>query len=80
MLSAMDVDEYRNIFKNTTGETLRKLVANCLQFSRIVNAGDAEKEIARRARAALEKIGQESPVNAMRVRKYGIIVDHRRAR
>jgi hypothetical protein len=29
-----------------------------------------------RAREALTRIGKESPLNAMRVVKYGIVVDH----
>lgn len=33
------------------------------------------KEIARRARQALQRIGKESPINARRVGKYGVKID-----
>ena len=75
LLSSLDVEVYRKIFKAASGETLRRMIANALQFSVIVNAGEAEKEIARRAREALERIGRESPLNAIRVRKYGIVIN-----
>jgi hypothetical protein len=74
LLQEMSVDQFYNMFKHNSGNTLRQLIDNCLQFNRIGNAPDAGREIARRARAALEKIGMESPLNAMRVRKYGIVI------
>jgi hypothetical protein len=74
LLRGMDVEAYYNMFKSAKGDTLRRIVNNCLQFSRISNVPDTEKEIATRARQALEKIGRESPINALRVRKYGIVV------
>jgi hypothetical protein len=75
LLRAMDGDAYYEMFRKTKGDTLRRIVNNCLRFSRIGNVSDAEKEIATRARKALEMIGKESPLNPMRVRKYGVIVD-----
>ncbi len=74
-LRRLDVDAYYRAFKAATGDSLRRIIANCLQFERIVNVGEAEKEVAALARKALERIGSESPLNALRVRKFGIRVD-----
>jgi hypothetical protein len=73
-LRRAEVEAYYHAFKSVSGDTLRKVISNCLQFERIVNVGEAEKEIAARARKALERIGAESPLNALRVQKYGIVV------
>jgi hypothetical protein len=44
----------------------------CLQFDRIANATIPMKEISKRAKQALKRIGQESAINALRVKKYGV--------
>jgi hypothetical protein len=48
------------------------MIAACLQFDTIGNASASMKEITRRAKEALNLIGQESRINALRVKKYGI--------
>jgi hypothetical protein len=74
VLSALKVDEYYAMFKKNDGEDLRKLINGCLQFDRIQNATEPMREISKRAKEALKRIGQESPINAVRVRKYGVEV------
>ena len=74
-LRRLDVDAYHRAFKATSGDSLPKIIANCLQFESIVNVGQAEKEVAALARKALERIGSESELNALRVRRYGIQVN-----
>ncbi|MGB8315396.1 MAG: hypothetical protein WCE69_13025 [Aestuariivirga sp.] len=71
-LSAATVDEFYRSFKEATGNDLSKRIANALQFDNIVNATDTMKEISKRAKLALKRIANESPINARRVAKYGI--------
>lgn len=72
ILSKLPAESYYDIFKKFQGNDLRKLINACLQFDRIVNATGPMMEISRRAREALKRIGEESPLNAKRVAKYGI--------
>lgn len=74
-LATLSIDEYYDIFKKTEGQALRKIIDACLLFDRISNASIPKREISRRAKAALNRIGQESPINALRVRKYGLEAD-----
>jgi hypothetical protein len=74
-LSALSVDEYYTMFKAHDGEVLRKIIDAVLQFDRILNASDPMREISKRAKEALKRVGRESPINALRVRKYGVEVD-----
>lgn len=71
-LAALPVEEYRKLLKEHMGAKLRQILANLLQFDRIANASESMKEISRRTREALRLIGQESPINARRVSRYGI--------
>ena len=54
---------------------MRSLVANALQFSRIVNATSVMLAVTKKAKDALRKIGEESPINALRVADLGIAVE-----
>jgi hypothetical protein len=74
-LSALSVDEYYAIFKGHDGDELRKIIDVCLQFNRISNASKPMREISKRAKEALKRVGRESQINALRVRKYGVEVD-----
>ena len=71
-VSNMSVDDYYRIFKMKTGEELKLLISFCLQFDRTLNATSEMKEISKRAREALQLIGKESRINALRVQKYGV--------
>jgi hypothetical protein len=71
ILATVSVDEYWRIFKEHRGDVLHAMINMCLQFRE--QAGNPGI-IAERARAALERIGRESAMNALRVSKYGIKV------
>jgi enoyl-CoA hydratase/carnithine racemase len=73
-LSTAPVEKYCRAFKQATGENLRKMLAAAIQFDRIINTSAEAKEISRRAKQALKLIGEESPINARRVARYGVIV------
>jgi hypothetical protein len=45
-----------------------------LQFGKFANASEEMKQISERAMEALTRIGRESAVNEMRVRRYGIAI------
>ena len=70
------VDEYYNLFKTTTGSDLRRIVKTCLQFDTIQNASESMKEIPNRSKEALMRIGAESAINALRVKRFGITPQH----
>jgi hypothetical protein len=74
IVAALQPDDFYAFFKNSKGDRLRHLISAALQFDRITGASPAMKEISARARQALERIGRESPINARRVKKYGITV------
>lgn len=74
-LSTLEVDEYYSIFKTAEGVNLHRIIDACLQFDRIANASERMKEISKRAKEALRRIGQESAINARRVLKYGVRVE-----
>jgi hypothetical protein len=75
LLSALPVDEYYTILRATKGQNLLELLDACLQFDRIANATRQMREISKRAKEALRRIGEQSPLNALRVKKYGLDVD-----
>lgn len=74
-LSTLAVADYYQIFRSEKGSDLRKAIKACLQFDRILNATAEMREISKRAKEALKQIGQESPINARRVKAYGVEVD-----
>jgi len=74
LLANATVDQYYKAFKDTKGVELRNIINSSLQFDRFGNASAEWKEISRRAKEALRRIGRESSLNAHRVKKYGINV------
>ncbi len=73
-LVQVPVDVYYSMIKTHRGDTLTKLLDACLQFDRIGGVDEQTKEISRRAKAALLRIGMETRLNARRVRQYGVVV------
>lgn len=73
-LASTPVNEYRNAFRQASGADLRAMISGALQFDRIGNASEPMKEISRRAKAALRLIGEESDINARRVRRFGVMI------
>jgi hypothetical protein len=75
ILSTLTSDEYYKIFKGSDGHDLARRVSTCLQFAGIGNASTEMRKISELAREALKRIGQESPINAKRVRRYGVVIE-----
>jgi hypothetical protein len=75
ILSTTPIEQYYGIFMKSNGDVLRKAIRACLQFDVISNATEPMKEISNRAKEALKRIGKESPLNAQRVRRYGVKAD-----
>jgi hypothetical protein len=74
-LAALPVEAYYDIFRSSDAETRHKAINASLQFDRTVNASDTMKEISRKAKEALRRIGTESSINALRIAKYGVRLD-----
>ncbi len=76
VISELSADELYQIFKTNAGQELRDIISTCFLFSKVGMDGQpmAIKELSSRAKEALSRIGQESALNAARVKKYGINV------
>lgn len=74
-LAASSEKEYYELFKMCEGDELRKLLSGATSFRRIANPSDSMTEITDKAAAALTQIGNESRINAHRVRRFGIIAE-----
>ncbi|PLY04082.1 MAG: hypothetical protein C0622_03265 [Desulfuromonas sp.] len=75
LLAEATVEEYIALFKAQKGPQLSRYVDLCLKFSRLGGTTDYQEEIVARATEALRQIGAESPLNAARVRRFGIKID-----
>jgi hypothetical protein len=60
------------MFKAQTGDELHEIIKTCLQFGAFDDQTGPMKEIAHKATEALQRIGRESRINALRVRKYKV--------
>lgn len=69
LMAATPEDFYR-LFKKHQEKTLSVIVKSCLQFEH----HDNHKKIGQAARAALELIGKENQLNAIRVQRYGVFI------
>jgi hypothetical protein len=74
-LSALPVDKYYEMLKSSKGHDLRNIISALLLFDNIATNDPNYKEIPRRAKEALRRIGLESKINALRVKSYGVEVD-----
>jgi len=72
LLSTSPVEAYRNAFKTHSGKELHLMLSNTFQFDRIGGATEQMRKICDLGRSALKLIGEESPVNARRVKQYGV--------
>jgi hypothetical protein len=70
-LKSATEDDFYQVFKQEHGELLNVIVKACLQFE----GWDEHKKIGQAARAALVRIGKENPLNAIRVRRYGVVIE-----
>ena len=71
-LASAPVDEYVRVFKSHSGVKFRLIMANALQYVGVGHTDPRMKQISDKSQAALRLIGAESPINARRVRRYGV--------
>jgi hypothetical protein len=74
ILANTTADEYYRLFKSKTGPQLSSYIHKCLQFGQFANSDEQQMQIANRAKEALLKIANESEINRLRVKKYGVQV------
>ena len=74
VLADLSVDDYYKMLKSHSGTELSRIINTCLQFDRIMNASPEMLQITKRVREALLRIGKESSINALRVKRYGVDV------
>jgi hypothetical protein len=75
ILANTGADEYYDLFTSEVGDHLHRIVKKCLEFGQSSNADDKQNTIAKNARDALIRIGNESNVNKRRVKRYGVNLD-----
>jgi hypothetical protein len=75
-LLKLTTDDYINLFKDNSGEKLKVMLSGILRLGQGGNATPQTQEIVKRVKAALLRIGQESPINAKRVAIYGVKIDN----
>jgi hypothetical protein len=68
------VDDFYAVIKAAKGEDLRLVVYGLTYFRNIGNADERMKNISAKAVSALQRIGQESAINRLRVEKFGVVV------
>jgi len=77
-IATCSVDDYYDHFKTATGDFLRQSIRWCLMFRELPNPSPEEAQISSNAEEALKKIGQESPLNRLRVENmYNVNLDTR---
>jgi hypothetical protein len=74
-LAALPVEDFYQLLKSSRGYELRHIINACLKFDNMGGASPEMKELSRRAKEALKRIGEESGINARRVRRYGVVVN-----
>lgn len=67
-------DDFYAVFKSVKGDDLRLVVYGLTYFRNILNATERMKSISEKAVSALQRIGQETPINRLRVEKFGVAV------
>jgi hypothetical protein len=71
-LAQVPVETYYDMVKAKRGAEMRKIIWSALEFRRIANASPEMREVIRRMEEALRRIGSESKLNALRVKRYGV--------
>lgn len=69
------VEDYYNLFKATRGEALGRYITACLNLRGPSPQSEGQGAVKAKVREALLRIGSESPLNASRVARFGVIVD-----
>jgi hypothetical protein len=73
-LSQAPVAAFIELFKSARGLQLSRYIDLCLSYQRLGGITEQQRLISEKAIAALQQIGQESRLNASRVRRFGIAV------
>lgn len=71
-LAALPVEEYVRVLKHHKGHDFRVIRRGLTQYNRLVNPDVYNVEIMRKSNDALLQIAKENPLNAYRVRRWGI--------
>jgi hypothetical protein len=74
-LAKLSLEDFVTLFKATKGAERSRLVFGCLEFRKFTNATPRQEGIAKNAIAALEKIGNESALNAHRMKMFNISIE-----
>lgn len=77
VLANTSIDQYYDIFKPLRGEDTYNYINTCLQFGRFSNASEQHKKISDNATEALKRIGSESLINRLRIRRFGVEIDNK---
>ena len=64
-------EAYYSVFEGLRGRSLRPTIAECLRFARVKSSEDGGAMIAR-VEGALRRIGATSPMNRLRIARFGI--------
>lgn len=78
-LAGLTEADYVRIFKRLRGSDLRSAVRGGLIFRDISNADERMKSITQMVEGALRQIARESPMNAKRVRNFGVRIEESNA-
>jgi hypothetical protein len=73
-LAQVPVETYHEMVKAKRGADMRKIIWSALEFKRIANASQEMRQVIQRMEEALRRIGSESTLNAIRVKRYGVSV------
>lgn len=72
ILAALSENDFYELFKEIDGIELRAVVNAALGFAKIATSDTHYASISAKARTALQRIGGESDLNKLRVKKFGI--------
>lgn len=73
-LANMSVDEYCAMIVGWRGTELERNMRDILQFRGIVNPTEPMRRVVENTEAALRRLGSQTALNALRVRKFGIVI------
>lgn len=75
ILENTSVDEYYAIFSTEEGDHLSSYISTCLKFGQYSNSTEQYKTISHNAMEALKQIASESPINKVRLRRFGVNIE-----
>jgi hypothetical protein len=77
VLANTSADQYYDMFKLLQGKDMDSYIYTCLRFGKLTNASSQHKKISENATEALKRIGSESLINKLRIRRFGIEIDNK---